>query len=98
MVCNRAQPAADGESARGAGGTGLGEGRERAGRPCGATCIGVLPMMSVKRVRERGRGECGLTFSPARGVVCSKRGGIREVSAEDKKTNFFTGSEGNGTS
>jgi hypothetical protein len=50
-------------------------------------------MMSVERVRERGRGECGLTFSPARGVVCSKRGGIREVSAENKKTNFFTGSE-----
>jgi hypothetical protein len=45
-------------------------------------------MMSVKRVRECGRGECGLTFSPARGIVCSKRGGIREVSAEDKKTNF----------
>jgi uncharacterized protein DUF6883 len=49
--------------------------------------------MSVERLRERGRGECGLTFSPARGVVCSKRGGIREVSVENKKTNFFTASE-----
>jgi hypothetical protein len=50
-------------------------------------------MMPVERVRERGQGECGLTFSPARGVVCSKRGDIREVSAENKKTDFFTGSE-----
>jgi hypothetical protein len=35
----------------------------------------------------------GLTFSLPQVSSAAKAGGIREVSAEDEKTNFFTGSQ-----
>jgi hypothetical protein len=71
VVCDRSQPAAGGESACGAGGTGLGERGERAGQALRSQLVGVLPMVSVGGSESAVEAR-GLTFSPATGVVCSK--------------------------
>ncbi len=50
-------------------------------------------MMSVERARERGRGECDPGQPLPQVSSAAKAGGIRQVSAEDEKTDFFTGSQ-----